>query len=94
MGRVHFAHGIWAGVQVMALRTKQGEFDAPIAGSDVLNASRSIASAADKQKEALNNARLVGKHDGKIEGIRYFRCPDRTGLFVRPSKLRVVPSAT
>ena len=85
VGRVHFAHGIWAGVQVISLRRKQDEFGALTAGPDA-----STPAAEDKQNKALNNVKLVGKHDGKIEGIRYFRCPDREGLFVRPSKLRIV----
>ena len=69
----------------MSLRRKQGEFGALTAGLDT-----STPSAEDKPKKALNNVKLVGKHDGKIEGIRYFRCPDREGLFVRPSNLRIV----
>jgi hypothetical protein len=71
----------------MTLGREQSGFGACMARPD---ASSSTPSAEDKQNEVLNNVKLVGKHDGKIEGVRYFRCPDRTGLFVRPSKLRVI----
>lgn len=30
----------------------------------------------------------VGKHDGAVQGHRFFRCPPRTGLFVRPTAAR------
>merc|ERR1712187_262162 len=28
---------------------------------------------------------MVGQHDGMEQGVRYFRCPPRHGVFVRPS---------
>lgn len=32
---------------------------------------------------------LRGKHDGSVESVRYFKCEDRRGLFVRPRDLRL-----
>jgi Ca2+-binding EF-hand superfamily protein len=93
VGRVHFARGIWAGVQVVALRKKRAEFGAVEEESMAPRpeGARGVAmTAEEKEKAELNNARLAGKHDGKIEGVRYFRCPDRTGLFVRPSNLKLI----
>ncbi|CAG8745978.1 42601_t:CDS:2 [Gigaspora margarita] len=31
----------------------------------------------------------VGKHDGVVQGERYFSCPDKYGAFVRPNKVKV-----
>lgn len=31
----------------------------------------------------------VGRHDGSINGVAYFSCPDNHGLFVKPRKLRL-----
>jgi hypothetical protein len=40
-----------------------------------------------EQNDAKQTAKLVGKHDGKLNAMRYFRCPPRTGIFVRPMQL-------
>merc|ERR1712094_153781 len=29
----------------------------------------------------------AGKNDGQVEGVQYFSCPERHGLFVRPDKV-------
>ncbi|CAG8463548.1 1672_t:CDS:2 [Acaulospora morrowiae] len=31
----------------------------------------------------------IGKHDGLVQGERYFSCPDKYGAFVRPNKVKV-----
>ncbi|CAG8523399.1 3702_t:CDS:2 [Acaulospora colombiana] len=31
----------------------------------------------------------IGKHDGVVQGERYFSCPDKYGAFVRPNKVKV-----
>ena len=30
---------------------------------------------------------ILGKHDGTVEGVRYFKCEDKHGLFVRQNKI-------
>ena len=35
---------------------------------------------------------LLGKHDGTVKGVRYFKCKDRHGLFVRPDKIMRDPA--
>lgn len=35
-----------------------------------------------------------GKNDGCVQGIRYFECRDKFGMFVRPTVLRLVESAS
>ncbi|TPX55706.1 hypothetical protein PhCBS80983_g05089 [Powellomyces hirtus] len=31
----------------------------------------------------------LGKHDGSVQGVSYFKCPDKYGAFLRPNKLKV-----
>ena len=76
VGRVHFASGVLAGIGVLGFQ--QGF---ALGGPDA---------APQTAQEKANNARMVGKHDGKHEGVRYFRCPDRCGLFVRPASLELI----
>lgn len=33
----------------------------------------------------------TGKHDGSVEGIAYFMCANKHGVFVRPDKVGCVP---
>ena len=37
---------------------------------------------------------LLGKHDGTIKGIRYFKCEDKHGLFVHQDKIIRDPAIT
>ena len=30
---------------------------------------------------------LLGKHDGTVKGVKYFKCKDKHGLFVRQGKI-------
>ena len=30
---------------------------------------------------------ILGKHDGTVEGVRYFKCEDKHGLFARQNKI-------
>ncbi|KAJ3182339.1 hypothetical protein HDU87_008502 [Geranomyces variabilis] len=31
----------------------------------------------------------LGKHDGTVQGVSYFKCPDKYGAMLRPNKLKV-----
>lgn len=86
---MHFAQGMWAGVQVLGLHKKQTEFGKGAAAAGVA-VDRDTPVPQEEREKAMNNAKLAGKHDGKIGGVRYFRCPDHTGLFVRPSGLAII----
>ena len=37
---------------------------------------------------------ILGKHDGTVKGVRYFKCRDKHGLFVRQDKIIRHPSIT
>ena len=41
----------------------------------------------------LELQREVGKNDGSVRGVRYFTCPPRCGLLVRPAHLRAISEA-
>ena len=73
VGRVHFAHGVWAGVRVLSVRKPK--------------APRGKGLPASDGTEQLKPTGF-GRNDGKLSGVRYFRCPPSTGLFVRPAALR------
>ena len=32
---------------------------------------------------------MQGKHDGTVQGVRYFTCQPKRGIFVRPKSLKV-----
>ena len=36
----------------------------------------------------------TGKHDGSVEGVSYFTCPPRHGLFVKPESVRLAVGET
>ena len=36
----------------------------------------------------------TGKHDGCVGGVRYFTCPPNKGIFVQPSSLQKLTSAS
>ena len=36
----------------------------------------------------------LGKHDGTVKGVKYFKCKDKHGLFVRRDKIIRDPSIT
>ena len=37
---------------------------------------------------------LLGKHDGTVKGVQYFKCEDKHGLFVRQDKIIRDPAIT
>ena len=39
-------------------------------------------------------ATILGKHDGTVKGVKYFKCKEKHGLFVRPDKIIRDPSIT
>eukprot|EP00698_Gefionella_okellyi_P002516 TRINITY_DN1235_c1_g1_i1.p1 TRINITY_DN1235_c1_g1~~TRINITY_DN1235_c1_g1_i1.p1 ORF type:complete len:927 (+),score=247.50 TRINITY_DN1235_c1_g1_i1:62-2842(+) len=34
----------------------------------------------------------VGKNNGTVQGIRYFDCPEKHGLFLRPNRCKLIPA--
>jgi|EP01047_Picozoa_sp_COSAG01_P036221 hypothetical protein len=83
VGRTHFASGVWAGVQVLMAAPKHESKNRP--GAVPIVDYNSMSNK--EQNDAKQTAKLVGKHDGKLNAMRYFRCPPRTGIFVRPMQL-------
>ena len=37
---------------------------------------------------------ILGKHDGTVKGVKYFKCKDKHGLFVRQDQIIRDPSIT
>ena len=37
---------------------------------------------------------ILGKHDGTVKGVKYFKCKDKHGLFVRQDRIIRDPSIT
>ena len=37
---------------------------------------------------------ILGEHDGTVKGVKYFKCKDKHGLFVRRDKIIRDPSIT
>ena len=74
LGRTHFGAGVWAGVQVIGARR-------PRDGHELTEEER---------RHSQQIVKLLGKHDGKYEGVRYFTASPRSALFVRPRALTII----
>ena len=43
---------------------------------------------------SIINYHTLGKHDGTVKGVKYFKCKDKHGMFVRRDKIIRDPSIT
>ena len=97
LGATQFAPGLWVGVELDTVRTPFS-FRAwcvgssyPLLGSHCcysVSYMTTIFSLFSKFAH-LFFLQVQGKHDGTVQGVRYFSCPPKKGIFVRPKNLKV-----